>query len=90
MHILYRLVVLLGAISATVAAVVLPVPTTTDPSNDETLNVTVSLGINCRGSSRCRGTAAAQYLTQFINELPDGVFYSNRQQIGALVFNETL
>ena len=77
---------LLGAVSPTVTAAILPVSTTTDPSNDKTLNVTGSLGLNCRGSSRCDGTASAQYLTQFINELPDGVFYSNQQQIGALVF----
>jgi len=82
MHMFYGLVVLLGAISVTVAAI-LPVPTTTDPSN-KTLNITGSLGINCRGSSRCHGSAAAPYLTQFISELPDGVFYLNQQQIACI------
>lgn len=90
MHIFYHLVVLLGAFSATVTAVILPVPTPTDTSKDETLNITGALGINCRGSSKCHGSAAAQYLVQFINELPDGVFYLNQQQIGELVFKEVL
>ena len=90
MRISYHLVVLLGAISATVAAVILPVPTPTDATNDETLNITGALGINCRGSSKCHGSAAAQYLVQLINELPDGVFYLNQQQIGELVFREIL
>jgi hypothetical protein len=89
MQIFYRLVMPLGAISTTAVAI-LPVPTTTDASNDKTLNVTASLGINCKGSSRCYGTAAAQYLTQFIDELPDDVYYSNQKQIGAVVFSEIL
>lgn len=90
MYTFYHLVVLLGAISATVTAVILPVPTPIDASNDDSLNITGALGINCRGSSKCEGSAAAQYLVQFINELPDGVFYLNQQQIGELVFREIL
>jgi len=83
MDIFYHLVLLLvGAISVT--AVILPVATPTDASNDETLNITDALGINCRGSSKCDGSAAAQYLVQFINELPDGVFYLNQQQIACI------
>jgi len=84
MHIFYHLLVLLGAISATVTAAILPVPTPTAASNDETLNITGALGINCRGSSRCHGSAAAQYLVQLINKLPDGVFYVNQQQIACM------
>jgi len=80
MHIFYHLVVL-GSISV---AMILPAPTPNNREHDKTLNMTGALGINCRGSSRCDGSAAAQYLVQLINELPDGVFYLNQQQIACM------
>lgn len=90
MHTFYHVVALLGAISAAAAAILplpLPLSTLTNVSNDnKTLNVFSREGINCRGNNwKCSDTAAAGYLAQFINEIPDGVFYSNGQQIGVLL-----
>lgn len=88
MHTFYHLVTLLGAISAAAAAAILPLPLsipTELSDHNETVNVFDDQGINCRGNSRCSGTAAARYLARFIDEIPDGVFYANGQQIGALM-----
>lgn len=79
MRFLYYLLSILGAIAG-VAAGAPPGPT--EPAKyARELNVSADMSINCKGSAWCYGNTAKD-LVSLIDSIPDGVYYSNGQQIG--------